>query len=395
MPTRTGWILLAAGVSMVPLAVVLSYPELWVATFALLAVLVLSATMVVRRGRLELQRAAPAAVTNGDSVEQVVVVINRGRASGLLSLRDRVTEPMDPAGHLSDPVRLSPLGAGERRRLRTVVTTNARGVLRLGPARLAKHDPFGLFERSLAPQAEAAVLVRPRVHPLAGLPGGGRQHDLQHAQLMTPTQAPEDFVGLRPYHPGDDIRHIHWPAVARSGNLMVRQFERPDESHVAVVLDGRVARHTVSTFERAVEAAASVLAAVIADRPVRLLTSDGFDTRTLAENAPLGPVMDRLATVTMGGEANLASVARALADDATGMIIVCGTTLSAADRHLLVRGDGSRMVVTVDCSATEAQRGVIPNGPGVDLPTAWSQTWADELANQRRRGAPVPTGTRR
>lgn len=393
-PTRTGWALMGLAAVLVPIAIVLSYPELWVATFTLLAALVLGALMAWRPGRLELQRSAPAAVTNGDSVEQVVVVINRGRTSGLLSLRDRMAEPMDPSGHQSDPVNLSPLGVGERRRLRTVVTTNARGVLRLGPARLANHDPFGLFVRALAPQAETTVLVRPRVHRLAGLPGGGRQHDQHHAQLMTPTQAPEDFVGLRPYQAGDDIRHIHWPAVARSGNLMVRQFERPDESHVAVVLDTRVARHTVSSFERSVEAAASVLAAVVVDRPVRLLTSDGFDSRTLSENTPLGPVMDRLATVSMGAEANLSSVARALADDATGLIIVCGTTLSAADRSQLVRGDATRLVVSVDSSATDAQPGVVPNGPGVDLPTAWTAAWAEETARQRRRGV-VPTGSRR
>lgn len=389
-PTRSGWALIALVAVLVPASIVFSYPELWVATFTLVVALAVSVLVVMRAGSLTLQRVAPTAVTNGDAVEQMVLVVNGGRFSGLVSLRDRIAEPMHPAGERTDPVRLSPLGAGERRRLRTVVPTTGRGVLRLGPAQLAKQDPFGLFERVLAPQAEASVLVRPRVHRLTGLPGGGRQHDRHHALLMTPTQAPEDFVGLRPYQAGDDIRHIHWPAVARSGNLMVRQFERPDESHVAVVLDGRASRQSVSSFERAVEAAASVLTAVVADRPVRLLSTAGLDTRTLSDASSLGPVMDRLATVAIGPEANLSSVARTLADDATGLIVVCGTTLSADDRRLLTNGDSSRMLVSIDCSATEAQPGVVPFGSGIELATTWSEAWAEELAQRLRfGGAPL------
>lgn len=397
MPTRSGWALIVLVAVLVPASIVFSYPELWVATFSLAVALVVAIASVLRSGSLTLERSAPPSVNNGDAVEQVVVVINGGRFSGLLSLRDRIAEPMHPAGEATDPVRLSPLAAGERRRLRTVVQTRARGVLRLGPARLAKHDPFGLFERGLSPQAESSVLVRPRVHALAGLPGGGRQHDRHHALLMTPTQAPEDFVGLRQYQAGDDIRHIHWPAVARSGNLMVRQFERPDESHVAVVLDGRASHHSVSSFERAVEAAASVLTAVVADRPVRLVSTAGLDTRPLSDPSGLGPVMDRLATVALGPEANLASVARTLSDDATGLIVVCGTTLSDSDRLLLLNGDNSRMLVSIDCSATEPQPGVVPFGAGIDLSTAWSEAWAEEMARRMRLGGARkrPGGQRR
>ncbi|MEZ5380887.1 MAG: DUF58 domain-containing protein [Microthrixaceae bacterium] len=387
-PTRAGWTVCALVAILLPAALVLSYPELWVGTFTLIAALVLAAGSVLRPGSLSLERAVPAAVTNGDSVEQVVLVANRGRASGLLSLRDRVAEPMDPGGRPTDPVRLSPLGAGERRRLRTVVHTSARGVLGLGPARLTRLDPFGLFERPLPAGAAASVLVRPKTHRLVGLPGGGRLHDRQHAQLMTPTQAAEDFVGLRPYQAGDDIRHVHWPAVARSGNLMVRQFERPDESHVAIVLDGRTARHTVSTFERAVEAAASVAQAVLAERPARLLGTDGFDSGPMSNEAALGPLLNRLATVTMGTEANLASVARTLAGDASGLIVFCGTTLSAGDRDLIVGGDPTRTLVLVDCSATEARPRVVPFGPSQSLETSWAEAWRHlDRPGQRGTGA--------
>lgn len=83
---------------MIPTSVVFSYPELWVATFTMIVAAAVAALLVLRTGGLEVRRVAPAAVTNGDDVEQEVLIINHGLPSGLVSLRDRVAEPMNPAG---------------------------------------------------------------------------------------------------------------------------------------------------------------------------------------------------------------------------------------------------------------------------------------------------------
>lgn len=47
----------------------------------------------------------------------------------------------------------------------------------------------------------------------------------------------DDFIGLRNYHSGDSLRHVHWKAYARAQNLLVKQFggDRSDE----VILDWR------------------------------------------------------------------------------------------------------------------------------------------------------------
>jgi uncharacterized protein (DUF58 family) len=41
----------------------------------------------------------------------------------------------------------------------------------------------------------------------------------------------DDFVGFRPYRPGDSPRHLFWKAAAREQALLVKQFggDRADE----------------------------------------------------------------------------------------------------------------------------------------------------------------------
>ena len=41
---------------------------------------------------------------------------------------------------------------------------------------------------------------------------------------------------LREYQPGDDLRHVHWKSTAKTGRLMVRQYEESRRSRMAVVL---------------------------------------------------------------------------------------------------------------------------------------------------------------
>ena len=106
----------------------------------------------------------------------------------------------------------------------------------------------------------------------------------------------EDFYALRPYVVGDDLRRVHWPSTARTGELLVRQDEQPWQGRVTVLLDVRRTTTDQAGFERMVTAAASVIAASGRRGDlVRLVTTGGIDTGAMSGHAQLEALMEHLA----------------------------------------------------------------------------------------------------
>ena len=64
---------------------------------------------------------------------------------------------------------------------------------------------------------------------------------------------------MREYVEGDDLRKIHWPSTAKRQRYMIRQEETPWHNRATVVLDDRAGAYEGNAFERAVEAAASLI----------------------------------------------------------------------------------------------------------------------------------------
>ena len=86
----------------------------------------------------------------------------------------------------------------------------------------------------------------------------------------------DEFLTLRDYELGDDLRRVHWRSTARTGELMIRQDEARWRSRAAVVLDVHPDGHDAESFEVAVEAAASVVARLVRlQRRVEVVTSAG------------------------------------------------------------------------------------------------------------------------
>lgn len=185
-----------------------------------------------------------------------------------LELRPGVLPP--PVGELKDPLVPHPIPLGGRasRRVRIDVRFARRGRRRLERGVLAVHDPLRIVLRKVDVAGEdGEVLVLPRVEPVmavtgggAGSAGAGAEGGGDRAWLggQLGGSADElDLDGLRPYRLGTPASRIHWPAVARSGQMLERRLSAEADSAPLVVLDS-AAPPSEEALDRAVRAAASL-----------------------------------------------------------------------------------------------------------------------------------------
>ena len=174
-----------------------------------------------------------------------------------------------PGGRLVDPVLEDEvrLGPGWRGEIDLEVRLERRGRLQLEPTRLIVGDPLGLHSREVRSPGGGEVLVLPRVEPVvaAGERGGGAGGPGALGEVDGDGSGPRpdapgvDFEidGLRPYRDGSPASRIHWPSVARTGELVERRLLSGAGSARLVVVD---ARHPASEadLDKAVRAAASL-----------------------------------------------------------------------------------------------------------------------------------------
>jgi uncharacterized protein (DUF58 family) len=123
--------------------------------------------------------------------------------------------------------------SSRQRELVVSAVPSRRGRQSLGPARLCVRDPLGISSRELR-SAEHELLVLPRVYPIA--PGELGELD---ERAPSPLDAALEIDSLRPYREGVSAARIHWPTVARSGELMERGFTAETDARVLVTLDAR------------------------------------------------------------------------------------------------------------------------------------------------------------
>ena len=169
----------------------------------------------------------------GESIEEKFVVQNTGFLPKLwLEIDDNSELPGHRAGHV-----VSNLGRKETRT--RVVRTMAlrRGRFQLGPITLRSGDPFGLFSfrRNLPLVKQLVVYPRtvplPYFQPLLGeISGGNVTHRRTHYVTT-------NVSGVRDYVPGDSFNRIHWRSTARTGRLVVKEFELDPMADVWLILD--------------------------------------------------------------------------------------------------------------------------------------------------------------
>ncbi len=178
-------------------------------------------------------------------VEERIVIHNKGPLPKLwLEVQDHSELPTH---HASRVVH----GVGPRRQRGWNVKTLARyrGRYRLGPMTLVSGDPFGLFTfRRELPQT-SAVTIFPATYPIPTFtPPTGRLTGGEIMRRRTHNTTP-NFSSVRDYVPGDTLNKIHWKSTARTGRLIVKEFEEDPNADIWVVLDMHKETHLESTEE--------------------------------------------------------------------------------------------------------------------------------------------------
>lgn len=380
MPTRAGWALLGAVAVAVITGRTLALVELYVLAGIGAAAVVLALAQVRRRPpRLTVERVVrPRKVHLGDPCTVQLRVGNPGRR------RTPLVTLVDPIGATSGArMVLAPLDPGEERTAAYRLPTHRRGVQQIGPLQMVRTDPLGLSSRRHRLADPLNLTVLPAVQPLGGrAPGSGRDDPLAGEARPAPGRdGDDDFASLRPYVVGDDLRRVHWPTTARTGDLTVRLDDPPWQGQLTVVLDARADHIDAERFEVAVSLAASLLHAVAeqGDR-ARLVVTDGTDTGALDARTAHDLFLEHLAVVARHPGLTLPPEP---ATAASGERVVVSGSFAGVDlvrtRPARPGGPASRVVVVAAPASPEPPRGpgdgveLIVVHPGEPFAAAWTR----------------------
>jgi uncharacterized protein (DUF58 family) len=140
-----------------------------------------------------------------------------------------------------------------------------RGWQPLGRVMLETRFPLGLFRAWSYVEPDVRCLVYPRPErsplpaPAAESAAGG---------VRSPVPGNDDYAGLRTYQLSDSPRHVAWKAVARSDDMLTKQFS--GEAAAELWLDWRLVPASLGVEARLSRLAGWVLAADRTGQPYGL-----------------------------------------------------------------------------------------------------------------------------
>lgn len=320
------WLLAAVAVVLWVAGLRLGWRELVIAAVVLTAALVLSTAFLIGRTAydvgLDLNRTR---IVVGERAVGAVTLANPG---GRAILPSRVLLPVGAGRGVFEVGRLA---AGARVEEIFAIPTQRRGVLDVGPVSVVRGDPLGLFERVHRRDEPVQLFVHPRTVAFDGQ-SLGFLRDLEGLPAADLSRDDIAFHALREYRPGDDLRHVHWKSTARTGDVMMRQFEQTRRSHFVVGVSRSPLDYAdADEFELAISTAGSVGLRALRDSNTvevrvqggRLAAASG--KQLLDSLAALEPSSPR-----EGGVVRLAGAVAASLPAASVVVLACGGGASAA-----------------------------------------------------------------
>jgi uncharacterized protein (DUF58 family) len=354
MLTGRGLAVLAGGLLLWVASRMTGAPALHIVAVGLMALVPLSYALVrwLRPDLHATRRVAPRRAFPGTRVKVDIEVHNRGRRTPLLLLEDRLPSTLGASARAV----LGSLPPRTRQTISYHLVPRSRGRYRIGPLSAAVSDPFDLARRQVELPGRQELIVFPEVEDLEVTPASPPTGSAGESSTRQLYRSGEEFYTMRAYEIGDDLRRIHWPSTARSGELMIRQDETARRATAVLFLDTRNSAFTSDDpFERAVSAAAS-----IGNHYVRGGYSLRLSTPDLAPRAVgLDELLDRLALVRPSRARILTPALlrlRAVAHGAAALVVVTHVPTPAETASLTRISSGYGPKLAVLSYRTDPQR---------------------------------------
>ncbi|WP_209750924.1 MULTISPECIES: DUF58 domain-containing protein [unclassified Arthrobacter] len=274
----SGRYVLLALAGLVPIMLFPDWGTVLLVCLVLCAVLLLDLAMAASPRKITLDRTLPGNVTLTGSAESVLTIGNTGSRP----LRALVRDAWQPSAGAQNPRQRVDVPAGERRRMKVLLTPARRGDLKAPHVTLRAFGPLQLAARQRTLPCPGSVRVLPPFHSRRHLPSKLRKLRELDGKAAVQIRGPgTEFDSLRDYVRGDDVRSIDWRATARRSAVVVRTWRPERDRRVVIMLDtSRTAAARIDDEPRldtGIEAA--LLLAVLAERGGDRVDFFAFDRR--------------------------------------------------------------------------------------------------------------------
>ncbi|MER7446530.1 DUF58 domain-containing protein [Microbacterium sp. NPDC097977] len=321
------WVLMALAVGLWILGQSAGWAEFTIAAAVIALTVALCALFLIGRTAYDvaLDLARTRVVVGERAIGGLTLANNGPRAI----LPSRVVLPVGAGRGEFGIQRLAP---GEEAEELFAIPTQRRGVVKVGPVSVVRGDPLGLFERAHRRDDPVDLYVHPRTIAFEGQ-SLGFLRDLEGMPATDLSRDDVSFHALVEYQPGDDLRHVHWRSTARTGTLMMRQYEETRRSHFVIALSRAASDYADDEeFELAISAAGSIGLRAIRD-------SQRVEVRVQGRDLAAGSgkqLLDSLAAVThsrprYGGVDALSAVIARNMPLASIVVLVCGSKVRGED----------------------------------------------------------------
>jgi uncharacterized protein (DUF58 family) len=354
----TGWLLASVAVTGTVLALAWGWADGWILASASVLLLALCAPFLLGSHKYEVGLAFERdRVVAGDELEATLTVTNTGRRAALPAVLDI------PVGAGLVEARIPFLRTGITHREALIIAASRRGIITVGPLTIGRGDPLGVVQRDYTWPDRQLVYVHPQTVAVPPT-SAGLLRDLEGASTKTIVDSDLSFHAIRDYAHGDSRRHIHWRSTAKTGHLMVRQYEETRRSRIALVLDLHPEEYSsADEFEVAVSTVASLgLQAVRDGREIVVTTSADIPPhsvghvhaiRTLPTLTPRA-LLDGMSGIESSSEVMpfeaVASMTAREAENLSLVFLVVGSGMSLGDmRKAAVAFPSDVTVVAVRC----------------------------------------------